>query len=238
MTLTQDNYFGREASHKFMSVSQFKAFERFVSEHPELFKKNGELKADFVQAEQIYQRIKADKLSMMLLSGRHQVIVTGEIAGVPFRGKIDSLLSSEQCEAIIAEFPDTAAVLGGPFGSVGAIVDGKVMRDFLPVWSDTEGRKVHWVDAWGYALQGGVYRHLEGGGKPFVLAAASKEAEPDLTAQYVPVPELEAALHYVEEKAPIYHRIKLGEIDPVRCERCEWCRRTKKLTSITNYKEA
>ena len=276
MKLTQDNYFGREAAHKFMSVSQFKAFQRceaaglaevqglyerpettallvgsyvdakiegeeafekFVSEHPEMFKKDGSLKADLVQAEQIYERIKSDRLAFMLLSGAHQVIITGKIAGVPFRGKIDSLLSPEQCEEIISEFPDTKEALGGPFGSVGAIVDGKVMKDFAPVWSESAFCKQNWVDAWDYPIQGAVYRHLEGGNKPFILDAATKETGTGLDAVYVPSAELDAAFRIVEEYAPRYHKIKLGKIEPTRCENCEWCRRTKRLTRIRNYKE-
>lgn len=276
MKLTEQNYYGREAAQKWMSVSQFKsfmkceaaalaevrgeyvrpettallvgsyvdakiegpeAFDKFVSEHPEMFKKDGSLKADFVQAEEIYQRIQSDRLATLLLSGKHQVIVTGKIAGVPFRGKIDSLDDEELCRTIMREFPDTAEVLGGPF-CTGAIVDGKVMKDFQPVWSDSEGRKVSWVDAWGYPLQGAVYRRLEGRNLPFILLGASKQTAPDLTAEYVTPAELDAALHFVEDRAPRYQKIKQGKIEPTRCENCEYCRKTKRLTYIKNYKEA
>lgn len=279
MTLTDKNYFGREAAEQYMSVSQFKAFqkceaaalaeirgeyirpqttallvgsyvdsklegseafEQFVSEHPEMFKKDGTLKAEFVQAEQIYQRITSDRLLSLLLSGEKQVIVTGEIAGVPFRGKIDSLDDEEICKTIMREFPDTLEVLGGPF-TEGAIIDGKVMRDFAPVWSDTEGRKVSWVDSWGYVLQGAAYREMwkqkTGQTLPFILAAATKEAETDLDALYVPHGELDAGLRILEENAPIYQEIKQGKRTPIRCESCAYCRSTKKLTGIRNYKE-
>jgi len=274
--LTEETYYGREAAQKWMSVSQFKAFQKcqaaalaeiqgnyerpmttallvgqyvdtklegpeafeaFQLEHPEIFKKDGSPKADFVQAERIYQRIKEDRLMEQLLSGQKQVILTGEINGVPFRGKLDSLLSPEECDTIIKEFPSAGEAIGGPFGSVGAIVDGKVMRDFMPVWSDTEGRKAHWIDAWGYQFQGAVYQHLEGGHKPFVIAGASKESSPDLTALYIPQPELDAALRIVEDMAPVYQEIKEGKREPEACGRCEWCRRQKVLTKIRNYKE-
>lgn len=279
MTLTDKNYFGREAAEKYMSVSQFKAFQKceaaalaeirgeytrpqttallvgsyvdsklegseafkqFVSEHPEMFKRDGTLKAEFVQAEQIYQRIQSDRLMSLLLSGEKQVIVTGEIAGVPFRGKIDSLDDEDLCRAIMREFPGTGEVLGGPF-TEGAIVDGKVMRDFTPVWSEAEGRKVSWVDSWGYVLQGAAYREMwrqkTGKTLPFILAAATKETETDLDALYVPHGELDAGLRIIEENAPIYQEIKLGKREPIRCECCAYCRSTKKLTGIRNYKE-
>lgn len=279
MRLTAKNYFGREAAMKFMSVSQFKAFQRceaaalaeirgeyirpettallvgsyvdaklegkrafdqFVSEHPEMFKKDGNLKDDFVQADKIYQRIKSDRLLSLLLSGRKQVVVKGVIAGVPFRGKIDSLLTERICQKIMKEFPYTAEVLGGPFCE-GAIVDGKVMRDFEPIWSENEGRKVSWVDSWGYVLQGAAYREMwrqkSGQTLPFILGAASKEEETDLAALYVPSGELDAGLRIIEDNAPIYQEIKEGKREPIRCEGCAYCRSTKKLTTIRNYKE-
>lgn len=275
MKLTEQTYYGREASAKYMSASQFKsfmrceaaalaeirgeyirpsttallvgsyvdakldgpeAFETFQLEHPEIFKKDGTPKADFVQAEEIYQSIVSDRLLSLLLSGKKQVIVTGKIAGVPFRGKMDSLLDSEICKIIMQEFPKTVNVLGGPF-CTGAIVDGKIMRDFLPVWSDSEWRKVNWVDAWDYPIQGTIYQKLEGGHKPFILAAATKEAGTDKDALYIPQTELDAALRIVETYAPIYQEIKQGKREPVGCGQCEWCRRQKVLTEIRNYKE-
>lgn len=277
MKLTEQTYYGREAAQKWMSVSQFKAFQRceaaamaeirgdykrtgtallvglyvdtklegedseafkaFQMEHPEIFKKDGTLKADFITAEKVYQKIINDELMCLLLSGERQTILQGTIAGVPFRGKTDSMLSAEQCEAIIERFPETQEVLGGPFGSVGAIVDGKVMKDFQPAWSDSEGRKVSWVKKWGYDIQAAVYQHLEGGHKPFIIAGASKEAHPDLTALYIPQSDLDAALRMVEEQAPIFQEIKEGKREPDSCGTCEWCRSQKVVTNIRNYKE-
>lgn len=212
------------------------SFEAFQTEHPEIFKKDGSLKADYVQAEEIYQRIISDRLMSLLLSGKKQVIVKGRIAGVPFKGKIDSLLDVNTCKVIMDEFPETRNALGHIF-CTGAIVDGKVMKDFSPVWSEQEGRKLHWIDAWGYPIQAAIYQKLDGGHKAFVLAAASKESGTDLVANYIPQTELDAALRVVETFAPIYQAIKEGKREPTGCGHCEWCRRTKKLTNIVNYKE-
>ena len=78
--------------------------EQFKAEHPQIFKKDGELKAEFQQALTICKRLEADELSRMLLSGRHQVIKTGKIAGVWYKAKFDSLLTSAQVEAICKKF--------------------------------------------------------------------------------------------------------------------------------------
>jgi hypothetical protein len=64
----------------------------FIRQNPEIFKKDGTLKADYVQAEAIIQRILKDKLFMEHLSGKKQVIMSGEICNVPVKIKIDSLL--------------------------------------------------------------------------------------------------------------------------------------------------
>ena len=47
---------------------------QFCAEHPEIYTAKGELKADFDKALKAAYRLEKDKLSSMLLSGRHQVI--------------------------------------------------------------------------------------------------------------------------------------------------------------------
>ena len=39
----------------------------------------------------------------------------------------------------------------------------------------------------------------------------------------------------VEDAAPRYHDIKLGRIKPTRCECCDYCKATKRLSSILHY---
>ena len=171
MKLTQRNYFSKKANFEFMSVSQFKAFDKcqasalaeingefereettallvgsyidsyfegklnkFKAEYPEIFKRDGTLKADYIQAEAIIERIEKDKLFTEFMSGKKQVIMSGEICGVPVKIKIDSLL------------PDK-------------IVDLKIMRDFENVY-DAEKGKLPYFEAWGYDIQGAVYHHF------------------------------------------------------------------------------
>ena len=61
----------------------------FQAQHPELFKRDGTLKAEFSRANDIISRMETDELYSLLMSGQKQVICTGEIAGVPFKAKID-----------------------------------------------------------------------------------------------------------------------------------------------------
>ena len=119
----------------------------FKAQNPEIFTKQGSLKAEYKKAEEIINRIESDEEFMRYLNGEKQVIKTGEIEGVPIKIKIDVLHDDK-------------------------IVDLKIMKDFAPVWKD--GERKPWFSAWGYDLQGAVYQYIEGNNKPFILAAATK----------------------------------------------------------------
>ena len=206
----------------------------FQAQHPEIFKRDGSLKSEFIHAQDIINRMEEDELYMLLMSGNHQTIHTGFIAGVPFKIKIDSLIGRATCEQIAERFPDTAEALGLLDG---AIVDQKVMKDLNEVWSDEEHMKLPFIEAYGYDIQGAIYQAIEGHMLPVILAVGTKEPEPDLAALYIDDADLDAKLHEIEELAPRYQAIKEGRIKPRRCEHCPYCRMTKKLTGIVNYKE-
>lgn len=205
----------------------------FRKEHPEIFKRDGSLKAEYTHADKIIARMESDRLYSLLMSGKKQVICTGTIAGVPFKIRIDSLLDGDICQTIVNEFPEATEALGM---CDGAIVDQKAMKDFAPVWSEEEHRKVNFVEAWGYDIQGAIYQEVEGNMLPFILAPGTKEDSPDLNALYIPDDDLAAKLAEVEDKAPRYHAIKQGRIAPIPCGKCAYCRATKKLTGIIDYK--
>jgi hypothetical protein len=252
MKLTQRNYFSKKASLEYMSVSQFKSFQKcphsalaevkgkykrekstallvgsyvdsyfegtlpkFIKQNPEIFKKNGTLKADYEQAEAIIQRILRDKLFTEYLSGEKQVIMTGEINGVKVKIKVDSL------------HPDK-------------IVDLKIMRDFESVYSPEFGRQV-WFEAWGYDIQGAVYQEVvrQNTGKilPFFLAAATKEKVTDIDIVQLDQKLLDSALDRFKRDVEFFDAVKKGVITPIRCEKCEYCKNTKVLKEPTESEE-
>ena len=206
--------------------------DSFQEMHPEIFKRDGTLKAEYQNAETIYRRLMSDDLFRRMVSGKNQVILTGDIAGVPFKAKLDSLLSGEQAAEIIEKYPNTAEWLG--LGT-GAIVDLKVMRDTQPEWS--EGERVPFPVAWGYDIQGAVYQALEGHGLPFFIAAVTKENPADIELIGIDQSSLDARLREVETRAPRYQAIKEGYLEPTRCGTCAYCRSTKRLTSFVDYRE-
>lgn len=118
----------------------------YQAQHPEIFKRDGTLKAEYVKATEVVARLQADDLYSLLMSGKKQVIRTGTIAGVPFKIKIDSLLDADTCAKIVAEFPNAAAALGL---CDGAIVDQKAMASMESVWSAEDHCKVPFVEYYG-----------------------------------------------------------------------------------------
>lgn len=206
----------------------------FQAQHPELFKRDGTLKAEFSRANDIISRMEADELYSLLMSGRKQVIRTGEIAGVPFKIKIDSLLDGDTCAEIVRRFPDTATVMGL---CDGAIVDQKVMRSLDDVWDGEERAYVPFWRAWGYDIQGAIYQAVEGHLWPFLLAVGTKEDEPDLRAIHIQDEILSPTLAEIEDMVPHFQAIKAGKETPRRCERCAYCRATRKLTRIMDVGE-
>lgn len=208
--------------------------EQFKATHPEIFKRDGTLKADFEKAAEVCERLRNDELAWMLLSGKHQVIKTGKIAGVLYKAKFDSLLNARQVEAICKKYPSVRALV--PFGGP-MIVDGKYVKDFEDIWDEDAGERVTFIEYWGYDIQGAVYQHIDGRNAPFVIVGATKEAETDVDAFYIPDDDLAFAMTEVEALSPRYAAIKRGEIEPVGCGKCAYCRNTKRVREIKHYRQ-
>lgn len=208
--------------------------DQFRAAHPEIYNsRTGELKADYRQAEEIIQYLSNDRLLMAMLSGERQRIVTGEIMGVPFRGKIDSLLDAQQVHAIAETYPDMAESL---LMADGAIVDLKVMRGMDAVYVPGAGR-LSFVQAWRYDLQLAIYQRLLGGNLPCFIVCVTKEATPDKALIQIPQYMLDAAVESVSELIPQFQAMKERPETAPRCERCDWCRRSKVITGAVDADE-
>ena len=252
MKLTDDNYFSQEASMEYFGASQFKSFlkceaealaelrgeierpaskalmigsyvdahfagemEQFTENHPEIFNsRTGELKADYRQADKLIARAEKDEMFMEYMSGDKQVIMTGEIHGHPFKIKVDSLHDDK-------------------------IVDLKCMRDMKPIFKD--GERKTFIDAWQYDIQGYIYQQVVaqnvGTELPFYLAVVTKEEHPDLAIIEIPQWRLNSVDAIIDHYIDHFAAVKEGTEQPVRCERCGYCRDTKKLTKVTTYEE-
>lgn len=259
MTLTNSNYYSTEANKDYWSVSQFKAFNeceaaglasvrgeykaeetdalligRYVDAYfsgemedflkidgDKVYQKNGKKRYKmFDDADKMIDRVERDPLMMEFLKGEKQVIMTAELFDVPWKIKID-------CH-------------GGD-----RIVDFKTVKDFKPVKVDGFGR-ISFIEAWGYDIQGAIYQRVEqiASGRteplPFYLVCVTKEKIPDIAVIQIPQHILDTALKLVEAKIDEFDLVKHGEIEPVRCEQCDYCKETKTLKepTIFNIEEA
>ena len=250
--LTNDNYFSPENNWKYCGSSQYKDFfgslgrhgceamalaklrgewamektnalligsyvdahfegslDLFKAQNPEIFLKNGELKAEFRKANEIITKIEEDPIFMLYMSGEKQTIFTGEIGGVAFKVKIDSYHKDKM------------------------LVDGKVMASISKFEWVKDFGKVNFVEYWGYDIQAAIYQEIvrqnTGVALPFFIAAASKEKVTDKEIIWVPTDLMNDRLIEVEENMAKLKALKSGEIEPVRCENCDYCISTKMI---------
>ena len=246
MKLTNDNYYSADANKAYWSVSQFKTFDKceaaglaevrgeyaremtdalligsyidaffsgesipFMNAHgSEMFnKRTGELLAKFKHSDDIIDRILSQDSMNQMLEGDKQTIFTAELFGVPWKIKTD-VYNGER------------------------IVDLKIVRDFEDIYEKGFGYR-SWIEYWGYDIQGAVYQKVEqlSTGRdeplPFYLVAATKERVPDLKIIQLPQDVLDDALKIVEAKIERFDLIKSGDVEPIRCEKCDYCKSTK-----------
>ena len=185
-----------------------KSQDKFLQEnYTELFKKNGEPYADVEQADEAVARVKAQPLMMKYLGGKKQVIMTGEIAGVPFKIKMDSFDPNEY------------------------ITDLKYMASLR---SPNLFQNI--IKYWAYDIQSAVYQEIvrQNIGKrlPFLFAVATKEKPAHLELGQINQWNMDEALEIVKKNAPRFQKIKNGEITAERCEdyNCDYCTTTKIIT--------
>ena len=188
------------------------SLELFKAKNPSIFKRDGSLKSEYIQAERMIERAEQDELFMTYMQGRKQVVLTGEIAGYPFKSKLDVYL------------PGTR------------IVDLKTVRDFEMMYKPGQGR-ISFAEYWNYPLQLAIYQTLERNRLPVYLACISKQDPPDLALISIPQHALDTEMELLIDKLPYIDAIKQGIIEPPRCERCAHCRATRVLNAPITLEE-
>ena len=187
----------------------------FRSEHPEMFKKDGTLKAEYMKAEDMVARAKRDRVFMATMEGDYQKIRTGKICGIPFKAKYDVYRRDD---------PDMKEV----------IVDLKTVKDFAPVYMPGQGR-VPFADAWDWPLQMAIYQQLSDTKRATcLLAVISKEDPPDVNVVWIPQERLDAEMEILKAQLPRMEAVKAGIIPPIRCGKCAYCRSTHMITNISS----
>ena len=186
--------------------------EQFKLNNPEIYKMDGTLKAPFLRAENMIDRLKRDRKAMAYLSGSKQVIMTGVIGGAKWKIKMDSYTPGK------------------------AIIDLKTVKDIHEkTYVKDLGYEVNFIENWGYYLQGAVYREIvrQNTGQnplPFYILAVSKEEEPAIELIQLEEAFMKEAFTRMELQLPHILDVKYGRVEPTRCGRCNYCKSTYVIT--------
>jgi len=187
----------------------------FEQQNPEIFTRGGDLKADYKLAEDIFTQMQEDEMFWKYLSGEHQVIMTGEISGVPVKIKIDSY-HKDKC-----------------------IVDLKCMANFDLIWNEVTHQKENFVEYYDYLTQASLYQEVvrQNTGKqlPFIIAAATKQKYSQKALLQIPQEKMDLRLEFLMEYLPHLQEVKQGKIKPISCDKCNYCVSKQKCTKIYYY---
>ena len=195
--------------------------DQFMEDHPEMFSSRGatkgQLKSTYQRANDMIARVRQDAdaggVFLKYLDGDHQAVFTGEIHGYEFKAKLDCL-----GDGWIADLKTCESI------------EKKYYKDGW--WN--------FIDYWGYPLQGAIYQELvyQNTGKrlPFYIAAISKEPSPDIGVFRIPQENLDIAMsELTKETLDRIYALKVKDVEPARCEHCDYCRATKVVKKPINY---
>lgn len=250
--LTSQTYHSIDANRRYLSVSQFKnfddceartlavlgeehiephstalivgsyvhaafesqeAFDQCIEQNSSfIFKSRGGKYADFETADRMIEAVKEDELAMFALEGEKEPIYTAELFGTEWKIKVDSINHVRQ-----------------------TFTDLKTTQDLHKrYWSDKYGGWVSFVEAWDYVLQMAVYRRVlqENLGQTYTpyIVAVTKEDPPNKAVIHFEESRFTFEYDYIKYKIDRILQVKNGELEPIRCERCNYCRSTRKLS--------
>ena len=250
--LTNENYYSQEANERYMSFHQYLSFvggmlitgceakamaelkgewqdekttalmvgsyvdsyfegtlDKFKEENPDLFTKQGELKAPYKQAEKMIARCEQDDYFMATMSGEKQVIMTANWAGCDWKIKMDSYIPGV------------------------AIVDLKTCADIHRAWRIADYGYASFIEAYNYHKQLALYQKIveinTGKKLPCYISVVTKNDNPEICVINIDQQAMDHALNEIQMNISQVLKVKNGEMQPIRCEHCNYCVATKKL---------
>lgn len=183
---------------------------QFKEENPEIFTKQGELRSEFKQAEVMIERCLKSPYFMATMSGEKQKIFVADMFGMTWCCKLDSYI------------PHTA------------IVDLKTTADLHRSWRVPDAGYVSVVEYFSYHVQLAVYQEIvrinTGEKLPCYLSFVTKEQSPEICVVYLDQNMLDHALNEVKMNATQIKAIREGELQPIACGHCDYCKATRDIT--------
>lgn len=177
--------------------------DEFIKANPQIISSRGatkgQLKAQFKKAEEICQYIDNTPTFKQFMQGDKQTVMTGEIEGVPIKGKFDIYAKGI------------------------AVNDLKVMAKIR----DNRGNYINFISDWGYDIQLAVYQELvyqnTGEKLPMFICVVTKEDTIDSAIINIPQEILDSKLDEFKSKVKRYYDIWKGEEQANGCGICNTC---------------
>ena len=140
----------------------------------------------------------------MLMEGEKEVIVTGELGGLWWKGKVD--------------------VLGRRW-----ILDIKTSDGREKKFNEAKGAFESWWVRWCYARQAAVYSYMHGKGFPFLVLKVTKSERPAIELYEFTAAQMAIELSSIDAGCQRIIEVKSGATRK-RCETCDYCKATKVIT--------
>jgi len=201
----------------FESDEVFQQFQKDYSDT--IFNSKGKKYADFVTADSMIESVRNDPFSMFAMDGEMEQIYTAELFGAKWKIKVDSINHNRK-----------------------TFTDLKTTQSlYKRYWSDKYGKFVSFIEAWDYVLQMAIYRKVleQVTGSlynPFIVAV-TKESPPDKAVLHFDDSRFSFEIETVEFLMPRFIGMKAGREQPVRCEKCDYCRGSKKIKDTIELAE-
>lgn len=261
MELTRKNYFSKEAEELYLGSSSLKAWDRFgggcearevakrkgewiepenpafllgsyvhawasgdlpefMANTPELFKKDGTLLAKYALGDEMINVFKRDPAMMQMLEGDKEQIFTGEISGVPFKIQVDVLNVKE-----------------------GRFCDIKTTKKITErYWNPETKKHESFIQKYDYPMQFAIYAEILRQNLKMdtylecYILAVDKQDVPDHEIIWMNADSfIKEKLEYVELVIPRIMDVREGRAEPDRCEKCDYCRSTKRIVKPIHY---
>lgn len=186
-------------------------------------KTKGQLKSSYKVADDMIKALSEDDFfNYVYAPGDKEVIVTGELFGHQWKGKIDSLCLDR-----------------------GYFCDLKTVDDFHKGhWDPVLRQKTNFVEDRGYHMQMAIYQELikQTFGidcQPYIFGV-SKQVPPDKIAisfdgdgQFL----MNQALEKIKNDQDRFWQVLMGEEKPKACGKCDYCRQGKQLAGFTEVSD-
>ena len=249
MILTRENYFSVEADKEFMSVSQFKNFEKCEAKAlNDIEKESQEDKQCFLEG-QLFEELVAGDAKLFMAQHPELISSRGATAG-QLKAEYKRILNSAEKFNSQKFFTDIIAkcekqvILTGTINDIkvkcaldlfdkmtNSIYDIKCMKDYKEQWNSEERAYVPWYYTYGYVMQLAVYREIVrqnfGEPKEIGLLSATKEEQPDISAPSFSSDLLDLELEKFKMNIKRYDNIKKGLLTPNSCGCCDYCKSIK-----------